>query len=175
MTKGVFVGFTHRPNQPIHHRRSGVPPLPKQPKTATTPPIISTPATPSAQAGSEEYAPLSRESASPHRTVRLPEIHILGFSAPLYRTRPLLASLRTRSQYLISKNWASYCDATQNPVSLCTTFGGVRAGMGMGMGGGAMGGRRRNAGRRRRRNDGWCAWWSNTDAWWRRYGGGKSH
>lgn len=41
-----------------------------------------------------------------------------------------------------SINWASYCDATQNPVSLCTKFGGVRAGMGMGGGapGGAMGG-----------------------------------
>ena len=39
-------------------------------------------------------------------------------------------------------NWASYCDATQNPVSLCTRYGGVRAGMGMGGGapGGAMGG-----------------------------------
>ena len=36
-------------------------------------------------------------------------------------------------------NWAAFCDPAQNPVSTCTTFGGVRGGMG-GMGGGGMGG-----------------------------------
>lgn len=37
-------------------------------------------------------------------------------------------------------NWASYCDPVQNPVSQCTTYGGVRGGMGGAAAGGAAAG-----------------------------------
>ena len=37
-------------------------------------------------------------------------------------------------------NWASYCDPAQNPVSQCTTYGGVRGGMGGAAAGGAAAG-----------------------------------